>query len=105
MQDVIDRFTAHLRNVLTRALCLVVETHSGQIEPEHLLWGVATEEGSVGAEILRKGKVDADRLRALLHVPEALPTAERIPEQALPPLSEPAKRVIEKAVLTATVRM
>ncbi len=102
MPDIIDRFTAHLRNVLTRALCLVVETQAGQIQPEHLLWGVATEEGSVGAEILRKGKIDADRLRALLGVPEAPLSVDRIPQQTLPPLSEPAKRVIEKAVLTAT---
>ncbi|MEK7108285.1 MAG: ATP-dependent Clp protease ATP-binding subunit, partial [Patescibacteria group bacterium] len=103
MHDIIDRFTSHLRNVLTRALCLVVETKATQIEPEHLLWGIATEEGSVGAEILHKGKIDTERLRVLLGAPEHLSAEVRTSQEALPPLSEPSKRVIEKAVLTATV--
>ena len=103
MSDVVEKFTTHLKNVLTRALVLVAETGMDTITPEHLLWGVATESGSVGAEILRKSNVNADALRELIGVPVAISDDSASATDALPRLSEASKRVIEKAVLTATV--
>jgi ATP-dependent Clp protease ATP-binding subunit ClpC len=88
---------------LTRSLVLVAETGADTITPEHLLWGVATEQGSVGSEILRKSNISPDGLREHIGVPLGIPDSDVIAADALPRLSEQSKRVIEKAVLTATV--
>ena len=61
--DIVDKFSTHLKNVLTRALCIVVETKSNMIEPEHLFWAVGTEKGSISAQILRKVQIKAEQLR------------------------------------------
>ncbi len=102
-QDIVEKFTTHLKNVLTRALCLVVESGDGQITPEHLLWSVATENGSVGAEILRKSNLKSEELRKFIGAPLSATEAKPMPTDTLPELSEHSKRVIEKAVLTATM--
>jgi ATP-dependent Clp protease ATP-binding subunit ClpC len=101
---VVEKFTTHLKNVLTRALCFVVETQQKTIEPEHLLWALGTEKGSIGAEVLHKANVKVEALRQLIGA--AVKThIEPVPSSvaASPLLSENAKRTIEKAVLAASV--
>ncbi|HBU27653.1 TPA: hypothetical protein DEB00_00875 [Candidatus Uhrbacteria bacterium] len=101
--DLVDKFTSHLRNVLTRALLLTIEVGSHAIAPEHLLWSVATEKGSVGAEMLRKAKLDPKSLGAFIGAPEGFAESGRLPSTTLPQLSDASKRVIEKAVLAASM--
>lgn len=102
MNELIEKFTGHLKTVLTRALVFVVESGGETIAPSHLLWALGTEEGSIGAEILRKAGVSQDSLRTFVGAPEetdVLPSPAAV--HATPLLSEDAKRVIEKAVLAA----
>ena len=97
--DIIDKFSTHLKNVLARALVYVVENGRALVEPEHLLWALATEKGSVGAEIISKAEVKANRLHDLVDSRDdfgASPTTVGAPF-----LSADAKRAVEKAVLTA----
>ncbi len=102
--DIVEKFTTHLKNVLTRALCFVVESQQPSIRPEHLLWALGTERGSVGAEILHKSKVKAEALRLSIGAPAKFHAEPPSPDAAVTPLlSENAKRAIEKAVLTASV--
>ncbi len=101
--DIVEKFSTHLKNVLTSALCSVVETGTDQITPEHLLLGIATEKGSVGAEILRKAGLKSDVLKEHIGISSTSSDITLPKADALPQLSEHAKRVIEKAVLTATV--
>ncbi len=98
--DIIEKFSSHLKNVLTRALCLVVEKNQGTVRPEHLLWALGTEKGAIGADLLQKLQVKSERLRIL---------ADRVPADrgasvvGSPLLSDSAKRAVEKAVFTANV--
>ncbi|PIR47304.1 hypothetical protein COV06_04455 [Candidatus Uhrbacteria bacterium CG10_big_fil_rev_8_21_14_0_10_50_16] len=101
--DLVDKFTSHLRNVLTRALLLSIEVGSNTIAPEHLLWSAATEKGSVGAELLRKAQLDSASLGAFVGAPEDISESKRLPSTRLPQLSETSKRVLEKAVLSASM--
>lgn len=102
MNELIEKFTGHLKAVLTRALVFVVESGGETISPSHLLWALGTEEGSIGAEILRKAGVTNESLRALVGAPITAPsTAAPAASHATPLLSEDAKLVIEKAVLAA----
>jgi len=101
--DVVDKFSTHLKNVLTRALCFVVETEQKTVQPEHLLWALGTQKGCIGSEILKKASVTPEQLRALIG--KASPANAEIPDASTYALnlSDPAKRILEKAVLTANV--
>jgi len=100
-QDIIEKFSTHLKNVLTRALVFVVENGWPLVEPEHLLWALGTEKGSIGAEIIQKSEVKAERLRELVSSPHA--RGKKAAQSGSPFLSETAKRAVEKAVLTANI--
>lgn len=98
--DIVEKFSTHLKNVLTRALVFVVENGQAVVEPEHLLWALGTERGAVGAEIMRKAEIKPERLRDLV----AKGRARGIAGAAGSPfLSDAAKRAVEKAVLSANV--
>jgi ATP-dependent Clp protease ATP-binding subunit ClpC len=102
--DIVEKFTTHLKNVLTRTLCFVVETQQKTIHPEHLLWALGTEKGSIGAEVLKKVRIKVEPLRDLVGASLKMPAHREPPKTALAPmLSENAKRAIEKAVLVASV--
>ena len=102
MNNVVDKFTTHLRSVLTRALCFVSDAGASEIGPEHLLWSVATEDGSIGAEILKKASLDVEVLGKLVGAPTELDIST-LDVTSIPVLSEHSKKIIEKAVLTAAV--
>ncbi len=107
--DIIDKFTTHLKNALTRALNLAKETQEPTILPLHLLWALATQKGSIGAEIIRKAKIPEAAILALFADRTAkLPLdktnrANQTRREIRPKLGAEAKAVIEKAVLAANL--
>lgn len=103
MPEIMDKFTTHLKNVLTRALCLVVEQGGDAITPTHLLWSAGTEQGCVAAEVLDKAGVHEDALRMFVGAPASLGVQASHIAQPTPLLSDESKQAIEKAVLTASM--
>ena len=99
MDNIIDKFTTQLKNVLTRALCLAVEKQESSIRAEHLLWALGTQKGAIGAELLHRVNVKEEDLQALVAEPLVPAGASGM---SSPFLSDDARRVVEKAVLTAT---
>lgn len=103
MQDITSKFTNHLKNVLTRALCLVIETHDETIRPIHLLWALSSQEGCVAAEILAKAGITKDQFSSFGASDESVKNLPAIKTQTfIPILSEESKSSIEKAVLAAS---
>ncbi|MBI4280630.1 ATP-dependent Clp protease ATP-binding subunit [Candidatus Uhrbacteria bacterium] len=103
--NILDKFTTHLKNVLTRALCAVLNAPEPVIEPLQLLWALTHEKGSIGSEILSKVKITPETV-ALLAADEKKSTDKKnqpSPSDITPKLSAAAKRVIEKAVLSANL--
>lgn len=101
--NIIDKFTTHLKNVLTRALVLAVEAKQKEVQPEHLLWALGTQKGSIGADIITKANIKPERLRMLVG---ATAINQKNPVKKVttsPILSDSCKRIIEKAVLTANI--
>ncbi len=98
--DIVDKFSTHLKNVLTRALCLVVEQDQKTIQPEHLLWALGTQKGCMAAEILKKSGVRVTDLKQLLGTQQTVRVLSSVPGLTVH-LSDDAKRILEKAVLTA----
>ena len=102
MRDITEKFTTHLKNVLTRALIFVVERGVQTVKPEHLLWALGTQKGCIGGELLSRVNVSGARLRDLVGATGQERSEVTSAAFALK-LSEPAKRILEKAVLTANV--
>lgn len=101
--DIIDKFSTHLKNVLTRALCFAVEMNEKTVEPEHLLWALGTQKGSLGAELLKKTDIKQQDLRQLVGVVHRKKKTQTTINNAILQLSDEAKRMVEKAVLTANM--
>lgn len=98
MPDIVDKFTSHLKSALTRALVAAVEEGEVFVAPKHLLWALATQKGCLAAEVLHKHKVKLPSVRKLVSHGAAKDISG---EAKTPPLSENAKRMVEKAVLIA----
>lgn len=104
MATLLDRFTSHLKHVISRAGTIATECGSVRVEPAHLLLGLALERGSIGHEILSKARIKADVIRIRLGMPAAAAKARSAegPMAIGPLLSEDAKRALEKAALSAS---
>jgi len=96
--QIVDKFTSHLKNVLTRALVLAVELGDVEIRPDHLLFALSVEKGSMGAEVLNKNKITSEMIKNF--IPEKISDNINCPQN--PTLAQNSKRAIEKAVLTAS---
>ncbi|MBI2475520.1 ATP-dependent Clp protease ATP-binding subunit [Candidatus Uhrbacteria bacterium] len=101
--DIIDKFSTHLKNVLTRALCFAVEMNEKTIEPEHLFWALGTQKGSIGAELLKKAGIKQQELRMLVGATQRTKTKPTLIGDSTLNLSSDSKRIVEKAVLTANI--
>jgi ATP-dependent Clp protease ATP-binding subunit ClpC len=67
------------------------------------LWALGTQKGCIGAEILNKVGVKQTALRALVGAKKTGVIDPALPPEAILQLSDEAKRIVEKAVLTANV--
>src|SRR6187401_637097 len=98
--EILKKFTTHLRNTLTRASELAIELRNTYVNPEHFLFGLAEQKGGIAYDILAKSGLTVPMLRDFVRVRN-----EPVPEAPLSRdelhFSLPAKRAIEKAVLTA----
>lgn len=103
MDDIVSKFSNHLKSVLTRALCLVVDTKHDQIDPKHLLWALGTQRGCVASEILLKAGVTEKSLGSLVGETSTTPRSLSADQPLIPSLSDESKTIIEKAVLTANL--
>ncbi|MFZ2681547.1 MAG: ATP-dependent Clp protease ATP-binding subunit [Patescibacteria group bacterium] len=104
MNDILDKFTNHLKSTLTRALVFVVETGGETISPTHLLWSLGLQRGSIGAEILTKIGITNEALNELVGKVNATPAQPSLSADKIAPLlSEEAKQAVEKAILSASM--
>ena len=55
--DIVSKFTTHLKDVLTRSLCFTVDNNGNDVQPEHFLWALYKQQGSVASHILEKAGV------------------------------------------------
>jgi ATP-dependent Clp protease ATP-binding subunit ClpC len=106
--EILDKFSTHLKNVLVRAYALAQELRHAAIEPEHLLFALLSQKGSIASEVLAKLALTPDDVKRFVverhqtqAANEALPLDAA--REASPKLSNDSKRTIEKAVLTANL--
>ena len=106
--EILDKFSTHLKNALVRAYALAQELRQPAIEPQHLMYALAAQKGSIASEVLTKLGLSSDDIKRFVaeradgKTPSPA-TLDAAGADASPKLSSDAKRTIEKAVLTANL--
>ncbi len=96
--DLLDRFTTHLKDALQTALHFAVRNGRMLVEPGDILVGLASEKGSIGAEILLKNGIVLQKAETEFR---GIPPISPKGGVAAPDLSPAVKRIVEKCILTA----
>lgn len=105
--NILDRFSAHLRDVLARSIQLASDLTNPNVEPIHLFFCLATQKGSVATEILSRFKLDTKLVeQAIARLPftkdtDRVPTPNNLKPKVLTPLSAGTKAALEKAMIIA----
>ncbi|MBI2098965.1 ATP-dependent Clp protease ATP-binding subunit [Candidatus Uhrbacteria bacterium] len=99
MNDIVEKFTTHLRSVLVRSVTFAEEGFAKTVELNHLLYALSSERGSLGAEILQKTKFKPEDIFKKIN------DEKRIGGETnnMPEFSAAAKKILQKAVLTASL--
>ncbi len=103
--NIIDRFSDHLKDILTKAMVLATEMKNKNVEPIHLFFALSNAKGSLANEIIGRFKIDSKIIEQLLL---GIPIVkEDINKKNLPktleltPYSNHCKKIIERAILLA----
>jgi ATP-dependent Clp protease ATP-binding subunit ClpC len=105
--DILNRFSAHLKEILARAMQMATELKNSEVEPLHLFFAITAEKGSLASEVVNRLKPNLELLQAtiaslpinneFLQIEQKNNTAEI----QLPPLSSASKSILEKALIIA----
>ncbi|MFA5069857.1 MAG: ATP-dependent Clp protease ATP-binding subunit [Patescibacteria group bacterium] len=98
---VLKKFTQHLKNALDAAAKLALELKNKYINPEHFLYGLLSARGGISHDILGKTKLKTEDLKISVRQTNE-PVSGDMMDIAQLKFSLPAKKALEKAVLTAS---
>lgn len=103
--QLLDRFSTHLRNVVAKGLTIANSLKHGEVSPLHLLLSLSEEKGSVGAEVLTRFNFNPKTIHRLLaDKPQLRPSGNGTAIANLPELDSRAKQTIERAILASYER-
>ena len=99
---ILNKFTTHLKNALKEARVFSNGIGCALINPEHLVYGLILQKGSIAAEILLKMGLTAERVKSLVMQKNKTVISNQTNSGVQKPaLSDYTKKSIEKAALTA----
>ncbi len=99
LENNFDKFSNNYKKSLKAAAELAIELNHRLIEPQHILYGLIIQRGSVGAELFTALKVKADEVKNRIAQAHEL---EQKAEAKVAPVFSPASRVlIQKSVQIA----
>ncbi len=98
MLNIFQKFTANSKNALKNAFGLALASGHKTVTPQHILYGLSQQRGSIAAQILAKVNIDSEEIKQKL-------TAEQNARQTLTQISlaGATKKVLEKAFLIASL--
>ncbi|MFA6588001.1 MAG: ATP-dependent Clp protease ATP-binding subunit [Patescibacteria group bacterium] len=99
MPPILNKFTTHLKEVLNKATNFAAGNRAKAIGPEHLLYALGLQKGSIAYEILLKTGLKLDLIRQAIQLRDGgmdNPTAA-----SKPTLSTESKTAIEKSAIIA----
>ncbi len=101
-QKLIDNFSSHLKNIIAQAISLAAKLGYDHVEPLHLLFMLAKEEGSIGFEIIKKYDITPELIKQSTEYFQNKKTTN--PQMTLPELSPAARQILEKALVLSHER-
>lgn len=96
MNSVFQKFTTHSKNALKNAFSFALASGHKTVTPQHILYGLSKEKGSIALQILNKVKLDTGDIKRALY--DENTSRQTITQIGLAPTT---KKVIEKAYLIA----
>lgn len=101
--NLLDRFSSHLRDVLSRSIHLSAELKNIEVEPVHIFFAISNQHGSVATEIVNRMQITPKSVeQALLSLPTRKVDILHAPgsesNAILTPLSQNTKNLLEKAM-------
>jgi len=94
-QKIQNKFTSHLKNVIRTAENVSREFQHKSIRVEHIIFGILSQEGSIGSNVFGNEKIN---LKALHKIMDELPKAKVWKSE----LSDELKNIFKKSVLVAS---
>ncbi|MBI2410863.1 MAG: ATP-dependent Clp protease ATP-binding subunit [Candidatus Kerfeldbacteria bacterium] len=100
---ILEKFTTHLRNVLSRSITLAAELHSPTISPVVLLFALSTEENSMGARMLERMNISPESISMSIDSTDSIPNTngKKTTRIRYPEFSDYTKRLIQRAAIVA----
>lgn len=104
-QDILEKFTDHLKQALSRSIDTAWEFKQPAISPVILLYGLAAEQGSIAARLLKQFGITTEQIRAdyfdtgMSSEPATTETAAQVDHWL--ELSDSAREVIERSARIA----
>ncbi len=101
--SILDRFSTHLKDVLSKSIQLATKLENKEVEPIHLLFILQNQKGSVASEILNRLKFDLKNIeKIILELPTATKKkAAGTTELEMSPMSSDSKMAMEKSMAIA----
>lgn len=96
MSSIFHKFTTHSRNALKNAFNLALASGHRAVTPQHILYGLSQQKGSIAAQILIKANIDDFEIKKSLT--SHLPAKQTVTQVGLAPAT---KKVLEKSFLIA----
>ena len=104
-EQLLERFSSHLRNVIAKAMSLATSLSHDQVSPTHVFLCLVEEQGSVANEILHKFSPDKRYIEYLLDKKPRLKRTEgKITTATVPELDKDSKKTLERAMLLSYER-
>ena len=98
MPSIFEKLTTHSKNAIKQAFNFALSSGHKTITPQHLLYGLSLQRGSIASQILVKSKLDKTELKeALTQTNLATKTITQID------LSPLTKKILEKSFLLANL--
>ena len=101
MDNLLDRFTSHFKQILIHAQNVAWQKGADSIQPIHLLYALLVQQGSIATEILQKQNLRADHLQLDISGPLSTDKLMQHNPWDLPQPNDASQKIIEQAVKTA----
>ena len=99
MLDPFEKFSNNYKQALKTAADFALALNHKMIEPDHILYGLVNQKGSVGAELLASLKIRPEDIKN--NLAQLNQTKEQAAAKTSPKFSEAAKAVIQKSIQIA----
>lgn len=95
-----SKTTQHFQNALRDAYLIALELRHGQVKPEHLLFGLSKQKGSIAYEILGKMSAHSDEIKQKIIVKNKRERRKELDPYDLK-MSKTSQKIIKKAFVLA----